>query len=38
MQKHISGDRVAGMSLHSVEWLMSSLLCSWTCLWLHANM
>jgi len=23
MQKHISGDRVAGVSLHSVEWPVS---------------
>ena len=39
MQKHISDDRVAGVSLHSIEWPASSFcfLCMCVILLLHFN-
>ena len=41
VQKHISGDQVAGVSLHSVEWPASSFTldninCFGTILWPHS--
>ena len=28
VQKHVEGDRVAGVSLHSIDWPASSFLCT----------